>query len=101
MTNIRLQCKECDVWFPRLAWMKNTNCDNPNCKCPEVKKLRDQANQVINKAMESSRVNVVNINRSFIDPTGYEEQTPQYMVDTPDVMVIDVIVPKQFRGKKK
>lgn len=98
----RVKCRECKVWFPRLDWMTNKECNNPNCSCPEVKKLRNAANDVINKAKESSRIttNIINVKRGTI-PTGYEEETPQYMVDVPDVMVIDVIVPKQFGGNRR
>lgn len=96
----RLQCRACKVWFARLDWMTNKECDNPNCTCPEVRKLRQTTNEVINKAKESSKTNVVNVKRATL-PTGYDEETPQYMVDVPDVMVIDVIVPKQFGGNRR
>lgn len=97
----RVKCRECKVWFPRLEWMTNKECDNPNCTCPEVRKLRQATNDVINKAKESSKINIVNVKRATISPTGYEEETPQYMIDVPDVMVIDVIVPKQFNGNRR
>lgn len=101
MNDIRIKCKECQIWFSRVDWMTNKVCENPNCGCPEVKKLRQAANDVISKAQETGRTNVINVKRATISPTGYEETTPQYMIDVPDVMVIDVIVPKQFRGNRK
>lgn len=102
MTNdIRIKCRECSKHFKRLEWMQNKECENPNCRCPEVQKLRDAANDAISKASDSSRFNVINIKRSTIDPTGYDEKTAQYMVDVPDVMVIDMIVPKQYNRKRK
>lgn len=102
MTNetARVKCRECKVWFPRLEWMTNKECNNPNCSCPEVRKLREAANDVINKAKQSSRTNIVNTKRGTV-PTGYDEPTPQYMVDVPDVLVIDVIVPKQFGSNRR
>lgn len=102
MTNdIRIKCRECSKHFKRLEWMQNKECENPNCRCPEVQKLRDAANDAINKASDSSRFNVINIKRATIDPTGYDEKVDQYMVDVPDVMVIDMIVPKQYNRKRK
>lgn len=101
VNDIRIRCKECEQWFMRLDWMANKNCDNPNCRCPEVQRVRQAANEVINKASESSKVNIINIKRGPITPTGYTVDVPQYMVDVPDVMVIDMIVPKQHFGKKK
>jgi hypothetical protein len=81
--------------------MTNKECDNPNCRCPEVKKSMQAANDVIEKASESSKANIINIKRGSITPTGYVADVSQYMIDVPDVMVIDVIVPKQFHGKRK
>ena len=99
--DIRIKCRECSRRFERLKWMANKECDNPNCRCPEVKKVRDAANEAITKASDSSRVNIINVKRAAVTPTGYDEGTPQYMCDVPDVMVIDVIVPKQFHKKRK
>jgi hypothetical protein len=96
----KVQCKECKVWWPRLDWMQNKECDNPNCRCPEVMKLRQLTQDVIEKAQESSKQNHIIAKQSDIFPTGYDETKDQYMIDVPPVMVIDVIVPKQFRGKK-
>lgn len=101
MTDIRIKCKECQTWFMRVDWMSNKECDNPNCRCPEVQKLKQAANDVIEKASESSKVNIINIKRGPITPTGYIAENSQYMMDIPDVMVIDMIVPKQFNGKRK
>src|SRR5579864_2577886 len=51
MTNdIRIKCRECSKHFKRLEWMQNKECENPNCRCPEVQKLRDAANEAIDKA---------------------------------------------------
>jgi hypothetical protein len=101
MNDIRIKCKDCQTWFMRVDWMTNKECDNPNCRCPEVKKSMQAANDVIEKASESSKANIINIKRGSITPTGYVADIPQYMCDVPDVMVIDMIVPKQFHGKRK
>src|ERR1700677_2019734 len=61
VNDIRIKCKECQMWFMRVDWMANKDCDNPNCRCPEVQKLRQAANDVIEKASESSKVNIINI----------------------------------------
>jgi hypothetical protein len=97
MNDIRIKCKECQMWFMRVDWMANKNCDNPNCRCPEVNKVRQAANQAIQKASESSKINVVNIKRGPVLPTGYNEKTNQYMRDVADVMTIEMIVPKNRR----
>jgi hypothetical protein len=99
-SDIRIKCRECSKHFKRLEWMQNKECENPNCRCPEVQKLRDAANEAIDKAKDTSRVNIINIKRAAVAPTGYDAETKQYMVDVPDVMVIDMIVPKQFNRKK-
>lgn len=95
-----IMCKLCDKRFERLEWMKNKDCDNPNCRCPEIQKLKQITNQVIDKASRSSSAaNIQSIKRNTL-PTGYEEKVNQYMVDVPDVMVVDIIVPKT-NGKKR
>jgi len=99
--DIRIKCRECDVWFQRLEWMRNKECDNPNCRCPEVAKVRATAIKAIEKAKESSKTNIINIKRNPISPTGYDAETAQYMCDVPDVMVVDVIVPKSGNRKRR
>lgn len=95
---VKLTCKECHTTMDRLTWMTTRACENPNCKCPEVVKLRQQTQEIINKA--KGPVNVQSIKRNTV-PTGYNEDVHQYMVDIPDVMVIDVIVPKNGGGQKR
>ncbi len=104
VVNKNILCKLCDKRFDRLEWMKNKECDNPNCRCPEVQKLKKVTQQVINKASESSEAavngNVQAMHRGTV-PTGYKADTPQYMVDVPDVLVVDIIVPKTHNFNKK
>lgn len=95
---VKITCKPCGVRMDRLDWLRNKTCENPNCNCPEVKKLRQQTQEVIDKAKGST--NVQSVKRASV-PTGYESGVPQYMIDIPDVMVIDVIVPKTHFGHKK
>lgn len=95
---VKLTCKVCNVTMDRLTWMSNRSCENPNCKCPEVQKLRRQAQEVINKAR--GPVNIQSVKRNTV-PTGYDEAVDQYMVDIPDVMVVDIIVPKNGGGQKR
>lgn len=100
MNNSRVKCRECGIWFPRLEWMKNKECDNPNCRCPEVQKLRKAANDVIEKAQTQAGINVINTSRATI-PTGYVKEEQQNMIDVPDVMVVDIIVPKTHFGRRR
>jgi hypothetical protein len=76
--------------------MTMKTCENPECTCPEVAKLRKQTQEVIDKARGSTggAVNVLSTKRNTV-PTGYDKDVNQYMVDVPDVMVVDVIVPKK------
>lgn len=97
---VKLTCKECHVTMDRLTWMSNKSCENPNCKCPEVQKLRQTTQDVINKASRAAATNVQSIKRNTV-PTGYSEDVDQYMVDIPDVMVVDIIVPKNGGGQKR
>lgn len=84
----KVLCKECQVWMPRIDWLTNKTCDNPNCKCPEVQKLIQQTQQVINKA-SGGKVVDINIHRGAV-PHGYNKDAPngQYVIDVPDVKVI-------------
>lgn len=90
-------CKACKQRFNGDEWMKKTTCDNPNCSCPGVKELTQKTSQVMEK-MRSGPVQ--NIKRGTL-PTGYLAEVKQYMMDVPDVMVVDIIVPKQHFSKKR
>lgn len=90
-------CKKCQT---RVEWLTKRDCENPECTCPEVQKLRKVTQEVIEKAQQTAAQNVQQIRRNT-PPTGYLEDVPQYMVDVPDVMVIDVIVPKTNFGHKR
>lgn len=95
-----ITCKECNERFSRLEWMTNRTCTNPNCRCPEVAKAREAMNQVIDKAKEVTAQYMQQARRETI-PTGYNENTDQYMCDVPDVLRVEVIVPKvHFHSKK-
>jgi hypothetical protein len=95
---VKITCKPCGIRMDRLDWLRNKTCENPNCSCPEVKKLRQQTQEVIDKAR--GEVNVQSVKRNTL-PTGYLEEVPQYMADVPDVMVMDIIVPKNNFGHKQ
>ena len=96
---VKITCKQCKVSMDRLTYMQMKTCENPNCTCPEVVKVRTQAQQVIEKAKATS-ANAQSVKRNTI-PTGYDDTVDQYMVDVPDVMVIDVIVPKEGNNRRK
>jgi hypothetical protein len=96
--NINITCKKCEKKFSRLEYMTHKTCENPNCTCPEVARLRQQAKDVIEKARLTSNVQAV---KRASPPTGYIEDQAQYMVDVPDVMTIDIIVPKTNFGHKR
>lgn len=85
--------------FDRLAYMQMKSCENPECTCPEVAKLRKQAQDVIEKA-KGSPINVQAIQRYTV-PTGYIANETQIEIDVPDVLIVDIIVPKtNFRKRK-
>ena len=94
---VKITCKPCGQMMDRLGWMANKTCENPNCNCPEVVKLRKQTQEVIDKARG---VTVQSVKRNTL-PTGYDDKLHQYMVDVPDVLVVDVIVPKNNFGHKR
>lgn len=96
---IKITCKICKTRFDRLDWMTKKDCENPNCRCPEVVKLRQTTNDVINKAKESSG-NQQRITRTTV-PTGYDADTKQYMMDVPDVLVVDILVPYRNQNPRK
>lgn len=91
----KVHCKMCDKDFSRIDWLKNKDCDNPNCSCPEVKRAMRAANDAIKKAQDTSR-NEISINEYEI-PDNYDEDLGrnQLMVDCLPVMVINITPSKR------
>jgi hypothetical protein len=92
----RVRCKRCDKTFDRLDWMTNKVCDNPDCNCPEIQKSMKAANDAINKAKTTSRINTIKIVTETI-PTERDESKKQYVMDAAPITSITVTPPK---GKK-
>jgi hypothetical protein len=97
-SSARVHCKACKVWMPRLEWMTKKECDNPNCTCPEVKKMVKRAAEVIDKARGSSR-NSIQISTSFV-PDNNNEVVDQYFIEVPKVMTM-IITPPNARNVPK
>jgi hypothetical protein len=86
---VNITCKRCDKTFTRLEWMTNKICDNPNCNCPEVRKTMEQANAVIDKAKQSSRINSIKVTTETM-PTKRNDRVDQLEIDVPPVTVVEI-----------
>lgn len=84
-----LRCNQCQEHMPRLEWMTRKECDNPNCKCPEVQKLIKATQDAIQKAQKPRTT--VEVHRGSV-PHGYDADAAngQYVIPMPDVKVITV-----------
>lgn len=89
MTDPRITCKQCKTVMTRLEWMTNKSCEQPDCKCPEVQKLVQATQQVINKAAGRQPAAFSYVHRGAV-PHGYKEGPDLYWLACPDVKVITV-----------
>ena len=89
-----ITCKQCSKVFSRLDWLTNKVCDNPDCNCPEVKKSMQAANDAINKAKSSSRLNAIKVTTETI-PTGRIVTEDQLVINVPPITTIEITVPRK------
>lgn len=87
-------CRTCDKRMGRLTWMTQKECDNPNCKCPEVQKLIQATKNVISKAQGYHMA--LEVKRGAV-PHGYDANTTQgqYVIPMPDVKLMIVTPTKR------
>jgi len=79
--------------------MQNTDCDNPNCRCPAVKAAREMTTNVIENAQNAARETAsTNIKTSWDKiPPNRDTNVGQYYVTVPEVM--SILVTPVKRGK--
>lgn len=95
MTNdVVIKCKQCEKKFSRLEWMTNKNCDNPNCSCPEVKKVAAQANTAIQVAKQKAGFNVTK--KIIPIPTQCDSTKDQYFIEVEPLIMYEI-----HKAKKK
>lgn len=90
-----LTCKTCKKKFSYDDWKNNTNCTNPNCKCPQVQNARQMTDEIVSKLKEKAK-NKIDIQINDV-PHGYEKTKAQYYYPMPKVMTGLVTPPN---GKK-
>jgi hypothetical protein len=91
-----IRCNQCQERFSRLEWMTNKNCDNPNCSCPEVKKVAAQATQAINNAKSRAGFQMAKIVVPL--PTQMKADVEQYYIDVEPMVVYEI---HKNRSKRK
>jgi len=95
MTNPIILCKPCNRKMTRLEWMKNTACDNPDCRCPEIKKAMKATQVAIKRAQSRGGEEVARMantisTKSTPVPNGRDENIHQLYIDIPQVITIDI-----------
>lgn len=84
----QITCKVCKKQFKAIDWLSNKQCAEPNCQAPEVQKLVQQAQSVIDKASDGNKV-MTTIERGPV-PHGFQAGKAQTVLTVPDVKLITV-----------